>query len=118
MFLIITLSLNWLNLFYSFEKRVVIHKDLQGGLNKSPSALTAYVLIAILQDPSAKTTYADEIKNATDYLVDRLNSDANVYEVSLISYALTLADHEKKEESFEKLMSLAKTSGGQVRCPC
>uniref|UniRef100_A0A3Q3F453 CD109 molecule n=1 Tax=Labrus bergylta TaxID=56723 RepID=A0A3Q3F453_9LABR len=66
----------------------LIHTEMQGGLDGGSVALTAYVLIALLEDE----TYAVSSENFT-YLEDKVSSGVvSNYSLCLVAYALTLAN--------------------------
>uniref|UniRef100_A0A667Y8Z6 CD109 molecule n=1 Tax=Myripristis murdjan TaxID=586833 RepID=A0A667Y8Z6_9TELE len=65
----------------------VIHTALQGGLD-GPVALTAYVLIALLEDSSIKVGVSEALMFLETRLALSISSN---YSLSLLSYALALA---------------------------
>lgn len=90
----------------SFEEiGEVHHKAMQGG-SGSGSALTGYVLLAFLENHVAKN-YTDVINLALDYVVKEANKTTDPYVLSVISYALHLADRPDKEYILQKLFGLA-----------
>ncbi|CAG2101908.1 unnamed protein product [Medioppia subpectinata] len=93
------------------EPGVVLHKDMQGGSTGGKAVLTAYVLIAILNDPKANTTRRDGIAKAEAYIRSELNATKSPYDLSIIANALHLANSGFSGLAFDKLKSLAKTSG-------
>ncbi|TKS86408.1 CD109 antigen 150 kDa TGF-beta-1-binding protein C3 and PZP-like alpha-2-macroglobulin domain-containing protein 7 [Collichthys lucidus] len=70
----------------------LIHTEMQGGLDNGPEALTAYVLMALMEDQSYVERYADNISRAQRYLEDKVSSGvASNYSLCLVAYALALA---------------------------
>ncbi|XP_067120977.1 CD109 antigen [Centruroides vittatus] len=107
-------SLKWLiqrqNLNGSFdEPGEVHHKAMQGGAG-SGTTLTAFVLIALLENQAQKK-YPQEVKLTEKYIVKELANSEDPYMVSIATYALHLSDNPKKEFAFQKLQSLAKQKG-------
>ncbi|KAG8013590.1 hypothetical protein GBF38_022041, partial [Nibea albiflora] len=71
----------------------LIHTEMQGGLDNGPVALTAYVLMALLEDESYAEMYGDGISRAQRYLEDKVSSGvASNYSLCLVAYALVLAN--------------------------
>ncbi|KAM9341256.1 CD109 antigen [Symphorus nematophorus] len=70
----------------------LIHTEMQGGLDDGPVALTAYVLMALLEDD----TYVDvhgNVSLALRYLEDKVSSGGvSNYSLCLVAYALALAN--------------------------
>ncbi|KAG4077250.1 hypothetical protein HA402_009879 [Bradysia odoriphaga] len=74
----------------------VIHRQIQGGGDKNV-ALTAYTLIAFLENREAFPEYEDNIKRATEFIVKHLDILDDVYSISLAAYALQLAKDSNKD---------------------
>ncbi|XP_074548556.1 CD109 antigen [Halichoeres trimaculatus] len=71
----------------------VIHTEMQGGLDSGPVALTAYVLIALLEDENYADLYPETVSLAQQYLVDGVSSGVvSNYSLCLVAYALALAN--------------------------
>ncbi|XP_031782380.1 alpha-1-macroglobulin isoform X1 [Nasonia vitripennis] len=89
----------------------VFHKDMKGGLREedgSSSALTAYVLIALLE--SGVPLSAALVNNALYCLEKASVSDHfadNPYTGALTTYALALLEHPRANESLRSLMGRA-----------
>lgn len=87
----------------------VFHKDMKGGLqdeNQSfPAALTAYVLVSLLE--SGKSLPPSIISNALFCLEKGMPSEAdgNPYTAALATYALTLLEHPNANASMTSLLS-------------
>ncbi|KAF3850306.1 hypothetical protein F7725_020025 [Dissostichus mawsoni] len=68
----------------------VIHSGLQGGLD-GPVSLTAYVLIALLEDSDIRAEYNGHVSSALEFLETRLALGVSSnYSLSLLCYALAL----------------------------
>ncbi|XP_015109865.1 alpha-2-macroglobulin-like [Diachasma alloeum] len=87
----------------------VFHKDMKGGLqdeNQSfPAALTAYVLVSLLE--SGKSLPPSIISNALFCLEKGMpdEADGNPYTAALATYALTLLEHPNANASMKSLLS-------------
>lgn len=87
------------------EPGEIIYKPMQSGAG-SGAALTAYVLIALLEN-KAKQTHPDVVQAAEAYLLKELRTTSDPYVVSLVTYALHLSGHSAQNGAFQKLFSLA-----------
>ncbi|KAG5321098.1 A2ML1 protein, partial [Pseudoatta argentina] len=87
----------------------VFHKDMKGGLqddDTSSSALTAYILISLLESGVPLT--ASLINNALHCLEKGMENDGGTtYTAALSTYALTLLEHPKANNSMKLLMKRA-----------
>ncbi|XP_012231026.1 alpha-2-macroglobulin-like protein 1 isoform X2 [Linepithema humile] len=87
----------------------VFHKDMKGGLqddDSSSSALTAYILISLLESdvPLAPSL----INNALHCLEKGMKDDGGTtYTAAISTYALALLDHPKANNSMKSLMNRA-----------
>lgn len=88
----------------------VSHSDMQGGSSKG-LALTAYTLIAFLENQKATPIYRNTINKAIDYVVKNLDGVEDPYALAICSYALHLANHPDKNIAFNLLELKATTSG-------
>ncbi|XP_047466391.1 CD109 antigen-like [Mugil cephalus] len=71
----------------------LIHTEMQGGLDNGPVALTAYVLVALLEDDTYKDMYTGNVSLAQTYLEDKVSSGVvSNYSLCLVAYALSLAN--------------------------
>lgn len=80
----------------------VHHQEMLGGL-QGKDALTAFTAIALME--AGENTSAGE---AVSYLESQLASMDDAYTVAITTYALELAGSAKRDEAYNKLMSLAK----------
>jgi CD109 antigen len=80
----------------------VHHQEMLGGL-KGKEALTAYTAIALMEAGEK-----DGSGKAIKYLEGKLSGMTDPYAVAITTYALELAKSPKKDEAYNKLMSLAK----------
>ncbi|XP_077262894.1 alpha-2-macroglobulin-like protein 1 [Temnothorax americanus] len=87
----------------------IFHKDMKGGLqddDNSSSALTAYILISLLESGVPLT--ASLINNALHCLEKGMENDGGTtYTAALSTYALTLLEHPKANNSMKSLMKRA-----------
>jgi CD109 antigen len=79
----------------------VHHEDMLGGL-KGKDALTAYTAIALMEAGEK-----DSSGKAVKYLEGRLDEITDPYAVAITTYALEFANSPKKDDAYNKLMSLA-----------
>ncbi|CAL8395362.1 unnamed protein product [Arctogadus glacialis] len=90
----------------------VIHTELQGGLD-GPAALTAYVLMALLQDDEVRSQYSAQVSEALMYLETRLalgiSSD---YGLCLVTYALALSESPSASGAWDTLVGRAQIRDG------
>ncbi|XP_036927375.1 CD109 antigen-like isoform X2 [Acanthopagrus latus] len=71
----------------------LIHTEMQGGLDNGPVALTAFVLIALLEDESYADMYPSNVSLAVRYLEDKVSSGVvSNYSLCLVAYALSQAN--------------------------
>ncbi|XP_018427503.1 PREDICTED: CD109 antigen-like, partial [Nanorana parkeri] len=85
----------------------VIHRELQGGLN-GPVTLTAYILTSLLEDQGYKNRYAFNVQKAVQYLEGKYDEGiSSNYTLSVVAYALTLANSSKAKPALDKLNSRA-----------
>ncbi|XP_063354633.1 CD109 antigen-like [Pelmatolapia mariae] len=84
----------------------LIHTEMQGGLDNGPVALTAYVLIALLQDEIYTEIHEDSVSLARMYLEEKVSSGViSNYSLCLTAYALALVN---SPVSFTALTHLSK----------
>ncbi|CAL8312181.1 unnamed protein product [Boreogadus saida] len=90
----------------------VIHTELQGGLD-GPASLTAYVLMALLQDDEVRSQYSAQVSEALMYLETRLalgiSSD---YGLCLVTYALALSGSASAGGAWDTLVGRAQIRDG------
>ncbi|XP_039994174.1 CD109 antigen-like isoform X2 [Xiphias gladius] len=71
----------------------LIHTEMQGGLDNGPVALTAYVLMALLEDETFAEMYPGNVSLAQRYLENKVSSGlVSNYSLCLVAYALALAN--------------------------
>ncbi|XP_055547416.1 thioester-containing protein 1 allele S3-like [Wyeomyia smithii] len=85
----------------------VIHADMQGGLRSTNYALTAYVLIAFLENQDIANTHQRVVSNSIRYLESNLYSITDAYDLALVSYALTLGNSPKRKNALDKLLEIS-----------
>uniref|UniRef100_A0A3P8V2E1 CD109 molecule n=1 Tax=Cynoglossus semilaevis TaxID=244447 RepID=A0A3P8V2E1_CYNSE len=110
---VVRVSGNWLSFQQAadgsfLEPGRVIHTELQGGLGGS-TALTAYVLIALLEN-----TYHTQASAALMFLEERLSesSISSTYVLSLVAYALSLAQSPNAHMAVNELIGRASITDG------
>ncbi|XP_072220914.1 CD109 antigen-like [Leuresthes tenuis] len=71
----------------------LIHTEMQGELDDGPVALTAYVLLAFLEDDTYAEMYEDNVSRALRYLESKVSSGVvSNYSLCLVAYALALGN--------------------------
>ncbi|XP_063297811.1 CD109 antigen-like [Pelobates fuscus] len=89
----------------------VIHPELQSGLN-GPVTLTAYILISLLEDEGYRKLYDVNIFRAVQYLESEFDEGiSSNYTLSVVVYALTLANSTKAGAALTQLNSRANNIG-------
>ncbi|KAG8582006.1 hypothetical protein GDO81_007888 [Engystomops pustulosus] len=89
----------------------VIHTDLQGGLN-GPTTLTAYILTSLLEDEFYRQRYEPRVQKAVKYLESKYDEGiTSNYTLSVVVYALSLANSSKAAAALNELNSRASTTG-------
>lgn len=105
---IITEALEWLAKIQSEDgsfKEVgqISHKAIQGGAAQS-TALTAYVLTAILEARNNTNDYSEIVTKATEHISKSLDEgDYDIYSLSVAAYALQLANDPRKNDILHRL---------------
>ncbi|XP_068195427.1 CD109 antigen-like [Antennarius striatus] len=96
-----------------FTEGRLIHTEMQRELDNGTAALTAYVLITLLEDESYLVSYGGHVMLAITYLENRL-SDAGVsnYSLCLLAYALTLANSPLVDKALTELERRAEYRDG------
>ncbi|CAL1574936.1 unnamed protein product [Knipowitschia caucasica] len=70
-----------------------MHTEMQAGPDSDHVALTAYVLITLLEDQTTVERYSEQVKLAQKYLEDKVSTGVvGNYSLSLSAYALSLAN--------------------------
>ncbi|XP_053290845.1 CD109 antigen [Pleuronectes platessa] len=91
----------------------LIHTEMQGGLDNSSVALTAYVLIALLEDETYAEMYITNVSLATRYLEIKVSSEVvSNYSLCLVTYALALANSQTAAAALYQLISRADYKDG------
>ncbi|XP_065072649.1 thioester-containing protein 1 allele S3-like isoform X6 [Ochlerotatus camptorhynchus] len=90
----------------------VSHTDMQGGSGQG-IALTAYTLIAFLENKNLITKYQNVINKALDYIVRNTEGLDDNYALAIAAYALQLADHSNKDYTLSLLDTKATTDDDQ-----
>ncbi|KAL2081856.1 hypothetical protein ACEWY4_021674 [Coilia grayii] len=90
----------------------VIHTELQGGLD-GPVSLTAYVLMALMEDDHVRTTYATQVSLARSFLEAKVDGGiSSDYSLCLVTYALSLAGSAKATAAMNELLGRAVEEDG------
>ncbi|XP_053692161.1 thioester-containing protein 1 allele R1-like [Sabethes cyaneus] len=102
-------AFNWLASIQTEEGRFnevgrVINAELQGGLRSTNYALTAYVLIAFLENKDIATTHQQIVNKTIAFLETNLYKMTDEYDLALATYALLLGGRPKSEHFLKKLL--------------
>nr|AVP12646.1 CD109 antigene-like protein 1 [Littorina littorea] len=93
----------------------VIHKNMQGGASNG-TGLTAFVLIALLENNDLQGSISQRVSAATTeaikYLMGKLPTVTDDYILAMTTYALTLAGDTGAASSFSTLVSHAVVKDG------
>ncbi|XP_029352923.1 CD109 antigen [Echeneis naucrates] len=90
----------------------VIHTELQGGLD-GPVSLTAYVLIALLEDGDMRAQYGAQVSAGLVFLETRLALGVHSnYSLSLVTYALSLSGSSSANTALSQLIGRAEITDG------
>ncbi|CAK6980420.1 CD109 antigen%2C partial [Scomber scombrus] len=90
----------------------VIHTELQGGLD-GPVSLTAYVVIALLEDDDIKARYGSQVSAALMFLETRLALGVSSnYSLGLLTYALALSGSSSADTALSELIGRAEMRDG------
>ncbi|XP_058056819.1 CD109 antigen-like [Anopheles bellator] len=92
------------------EVGTICHKDMQGGA-AGGLALTAYTVLAFLENRQLAAKYASTVDKAFTYIGQQVEKECDVYSYALVAYALQLADHKLKDGVMQKLESRATAEG-------
>ncbi|KAA0708243.1 TGF-beta-1-binding protein [Triplophysa tibetana] len=89
------------------EPGYVIHRELQGGLD-GPVSLTAYVLMALLEDDEYRIMLEASVSSAKSYLTTQLSLGiTSNYSLCLVTYALSLANSPVASSALTQLLNRA-----------
>ncbi|XP_053687074.1 thioester-containing protein 1 allele S3-like [Sabethes cyaneus] len=77
--------------------------DMKGDLLTSKYALTAYVLIAFLENEEAASEHRATTEKMMNYLVKKMDSINDMHDLALSTYAVSLGKHNKSRDFFDKL---------------
>ncbi|XP_059208526.1 CD109 antigen-like [Centropristis striata] len=97
------------------EVGMLIHTEMQEELDNGPVALTAYVLMALLEDKSYVEMYPGNVSLALTYLEDKMSSGVvSNYSLCLVAYALALANNPGARTALDELSRRADYRDGAM----
>ncbi|XP_055550057.1 thioester-containing protein 1 allele S3-like [Wyeomyia smithii] len=73
-------------------------------VHSNKTALTAYVLIAFMESKLIAGKYKAMVDKGVKYLPTNYHEFVSSYELSLVTYALTLANHNSKQTAIDELL--------------
>ncbi|CAG5866269.1 unnamed protein product [Menidia menidia] len=95
------------------EEGSPIHTEMQAALDEGSVALTAYVLLAFLEDETYATVYEDNVSLALRYLESKVSSGkVSNYSLCLAAYALALGNRPSAGEVLAELSRRADNRDG------
>ncbi|XP_030054905.1 CD109 antigen [Microcaecilia unicolor] len=113
---VISTTMQWLVRFQDAstgqftEPGRVIHTELQGGQN-GPVTLTAYILATLLEDEIYRNIFASPVTKAVKFLEGKLAQGiSSNYTLSVVAYALSLANSTQAGLALNQLTGRAETS--------
>jgi CD109 antigen len=89
----------------------MIDEEMQGG-TANGIALTAYVLIAFLEIQDMSNNHKNTIEKSINFIIKNLENVEDPFVLSIVAYALQLADHPLKQKILDKLDRKSKTQNG------
>ncbi|XP_050093620.1 CD109 antigen-like [Anopheles aquasalis] len=93
----------------------IAHRDMQGGL-RNGIALTAYAMIAFLENEQQGTRHRTVVERGMMYIADKLEGMTDSYDLAIATYALWLNKHGRKSRALDKLIGLSQeTANGTQR---
>ncbi|RZC42764.1 CD109 antigen [Asbolus verrucosus] len=88
----------------------IIYKEVQNRDGNS-LALTAFTLLAFIENQKYAAFYSNTINKGLDYIARNIGEEESTYTIALCSYTLQLARHTSKQSAFNLLDALSKTKG-------
>lgn len=89
------------------EVGTIIHHEMQR-TDKS-LALTAFTLIAFIENQKSTSAYEDTIYKGLDYIARNIQESNSVYTIAICTYVLHLTNHASKQNALNLLDSKAQT---------
>ncbi|XP_037812884.1 pregnancy zone protein-like [Lucilia sericata] len=80
--------------------------------HKNPHGLTAFILLAFLENEKYALQYQEIIQNGVEFLNSNLNYTNDIYALALITTALKRAEHPRANPLIKQLNSLSKEQSG------
>ncbi|KAI8124965.1 CD109 antigen [Lucilia cuprina] len=80
--------------------------------HKNAYGLTAFILLAFLENEKYATQYAKNIQSGVEFLTSNLNNTQDIYALSLIATAIKRAKHPSARSLINKLNPLCKEHNG------
>ncbi|XP_053668194.1 thioester-containing protein 1 allele S3-like [Anopheles marshallii] len=84
----------------------VENEDIKGGLQGGVT-LTSYVVTALLENENARRKHAVVIEDTMRYLSKEVDTIEDPYELAIVTYALMLNGHHKKDAALNKLTNMS-----------
>ncbi|XP_064610067.1 CD109 antigen-like [Liolophura sinensis] len=96
----------------SFRSKGKLHNKRLQGQSGGGDALTAYVLTALLENPSTDTDFSRTIAKAQRFVENYVNTSADLYDLAIGAYALALSGSRRVDSVLETLEARATNRDG------
>ncbi|XP_053206291.1 CD109 antigen-like isoform X2 [Panonychus citri] len=93
------------------ESGEIHHKPMQGGSAESSGTLSAFVMIALLQDEHFRHSYPQTFLKAENFFSEMLKSSQSSYETNILTYVLILMRSSIMESALDKSVDKMKIEG-------
>ena len=93
------------------ESGEIHHKPMQGGTTERSGTLSAFVMIALLQDELFKHQYPQQFDRSEKFFFEMLKGAKSSYETNIITYVLFLMRSATKEPALAKSIGKMKVDG-------
>ncbi|KAJ3654530.1 hypothetical protein Zmor_013712 [Zophobas morio] len=90
----------------------IIYRELQDR-NGNSLALTAFTLLAFIENQKYAQNYVNTVNKGLDYIARNIDEQESIYTIALCSYVLQVARHPSKQSAFNLLDGRSKTSDNQ-----
>lgn len=94
---------------YKEVGKIIDHQSGSG--DDKGISMTAFVIMAFLENKESVAKYQDSLTKALNFLAENVDKTDKLYSLAIASYALSLAKHEKAEKTFARLESMATIDG-------
>ncbi|XP_064608554.1 CD109 antigen-like [Liolophura sinensis] len=96
----------------SFRSKGILHSKRLQGQSGGGDALTAYVLTALLENPSTDTNFSRTITKAQRFVENYVNTSSDLYDLAIGAYALALSGSPQADSVLKTLEARATNRDG------